>query len=102
MQGSPSVNVGGQYTVDFFLALFPESLMNDIVFESKRYAVKQGKDHFKLEVDDLRDFLGINLIMTYIRYPQIQLYWSSDDSLRMKLIADNMPAYDGTPSLTSE
>jgi len=39
----------------------------------------------------LRDFLGINLIMTYIRYPQIQLYWSSDDSLRMNLIADNMP-----------
>lgn len=39
----------------------------------------------------MRDFLGINLIMTYIRYPQIQLYWSSDDSLRMNLIADNMP-----------
>lgn len=29
--------------------------------------------------------------MTYIKYPNVRMYWSSQDGLRMDLIADAMP-----------
>lgn len=36
-------------------------------------------------------FLGINLIMSYIHYPRIRMYWSSEYGLRMDQIATAMP-----------
>ena len=35
-------------------------------------------------------FLGINITMTYIRYPRLRMYWSSDPSVRCNIIADAM------------
>ena len=35
-------------------------------------------------------FLGINLIMGYIRYPRAQMYWSSEDGLRLGMITNAM------------
>jgi hypothetical protein len=63
--------------------------MNHIVTESNRYATSLGND-LNLTVPELEVFLGINIMMTYIKYPNTRLYWSSVPSLRMNSIADSM------------
>jgi len=35
-------------------------------------------------------FFAINIAMTYIKYPNVRMYWSSQGGLRMNLIADAM------------
>lgn len=83
--------------MDFFhLKLFPESLFELIVFESTRYAIKKNKNkkkqpNFKLTVHELKTYLGINIIMTYINYPKSRKYCLSILGVRMDLIANSTP-----------
>jgi hypothetical protein len=39
---------------------------------------------------ELKVFFGINIAMTYIKYSNVRMYWSSQEGLRMNLIADAM------------
>ena len=55
------------------------------------YALQQGKGNLNLSPAELKVFLGINLTMTYIKYPRTRMYWSSNPGLRQNLIADPMP-----------
>lgn len=63
--------------------------MNHIVTQSNRYATSLGND-LNLTAPELEVFLGINIMMTYIKYPNTRLYWSLVPSLRMNSIADRM------------
>lgn len=71
--------------------MFPESLWDMAVEETIRYAVQSGEENFTTNVKELKTYLAMNIIMTYIKYPQYRMYWSSKESLRMDMIADSMP-----------
>ncbi|XP_046396458.1 piggyBac transposable element-derived protein 3-like [Ischnura elegans] len=84
------VKVNGEFPVDYFLGLITEKYMNDLVEQSCLYAFQNGKENFKLTISELKVFLGITLVMTYVKYPRVRLYWSSDTGLKLSLVAENM------------
>lgn len=88
--GRFQVNVQAESPLDMFMYLFPQDLLADIVYQTNLYACQNGKDNLRLSVEELKVFLGIVIAMTYIRYPRIRHYWSSENGLRMSLIADAM------------
>ncbi|KAB0795811.1 hypothetical protein PPYR_09872, partial [Photinus pyralis] len=77
--------------IDYFLFYFSDEILEEIVFQSNLYAHQLDKPNFTLTKYELQTFLGINLIMSYIRYPRTRLYWNSDAAFRMSFIADSMP-----------
>lgn len=64
--------------------------MEQIVFESNRYAMLKGHN-FRMTLCDLQTYLGMNIIMTYIKYPRSRMYWSSIVGLGLSMISDAMP-----------
>lgn len=82
--------INGSSPYDYFLKLFPAALLVLIVEMSNLYAVQNNKENFKLTVGELYIFLGINIMMTYIKYPSIRMYWSNILGLRIDLIVDSM------------
>lgn len=75
----------------FFCQLLPDELVDIIAKEATRYVSQSGEPNFTTSMEEIKKFLAINLIMTYIRYPNYRMYWSSLTSLRMDLIADTLP-----------
>ena len=77
--------------VDIFQQLVPDDLLNDIVFFSNVYAMQiQGHENFKLTLPELKRFIGMDFVMTYIRYARIRMYWSSQQELHQSVIVDTM------------
>ena len=89
--GKWKVNVEGTEPIDFFMHLFPEDLLSDIVHNSNLYALQKGKENLALTKNEMKTFLGINLVMSYLKYPRSRIYWSSEEGLRLELIANAMP-----------
>lgn len=89
-QGQSTVNVQGEEPIEIFYSLFPDSLLDMIVYQSNVYAVSKGKINFCLTKPELKVFLGINLLMSYIKYPRLRMYWSSNPGLRQNGIANAM------------
>lgn len=91
--GSEKVNI--DITDDslyaFFNQIFSEKLFEHITFETNRYASQCNKPSFKITVKELKLFFVINIAMTCIKYPNVRMYWSSVEGIRMNLIADTMP-----------
>ncbi|CAK6983472.1 PREDICTED: piggyBac transposable element-derived protein 2-like [Scomber scombrus] len=88
--GDWKVNVEGGEPVDFFRHLFPLDLIDEIVHNTNMYALQKGKENLGVTSEEMQIFLGINMVMGYIRYPRARMYWSSEDGLRLGLIADAM------------
>uniref|UniRef100_A0A8C6SAS8 PiggyBac transposable element-derived protein domain-containing protein n=1 Tax=Neogobius melanostomus TaxID=47308 RepID=A0A8C6SAS8_9GOBI len=72
------------------LHLFPADLIDDITYNTNLYALQKGKENLAVTGEEMQIFLGINLIMGYIRYPRARMYWSSEDGLRLGIIANAM------------
>uniref|UniRef100_A0AAR2KQS2 PiggyBac transposable element-derived protein domain-containing protein n=1 Tax=Pygocentrus nattereri TaxID=42514 RepID=A0AAR2KQS2_PYGNA len=79
------------YPIDFFMHLFTQDMINDIVHNTNLYSVQKGKEKLALTSEEFKTFLGINMVMSYVRYPRSRMYWSSETGLRLELIADAMP-----------
>lgn len=78
--------------VDIFLKFLSDDLLDEIVYQSNLYASQTDiSNPLNLTRAELYAFLGINIVMTFIRYPRYRLYWSSDSALRCNMIADAMP-----------
>jgi len=45
---------------------------------------------FYIVYQRIKFFFAINIVMTYIKYPNVRMYWFSQEGLRMDLIADAM------------
>jgi len=73
-----------------FDKVFPDELFELIMEESVLYARKCKNNTFQLTKNELLVYLGMNIVMTYIKYPNGRMYWSSKPGLRMDLIADAM------------
>lgn len=90
--GNKLININVKETTPYsvFIQLFTESLFEKIRTETIKYAVQNGKENFNLSIKELKVFFAINIAMTYIKYPNVRMYWSSQEGLRMNLIADAM------------
>lgn len=88
--GCHQVNIHGDSPVDYFYHLFSLELFEEIVEQSNLYASQKGKDDFQLTVGELKTFLGVVLVMTYIKYACTKMYWNSEEGVRMDLIANVM------------
>lgn len=89
--GELKVNIEGTEPIDFFMHLFPEDLIDEIVLKTNLYALQKGKENLAITNSEMKTFLGINLVMSYLRYPRSRMYWSSEEGLRLDLIANAMP-----------
>ncbi|KAG7236450.1 hypothetical protein INR49_000928 [Caranx melampygus] len=89
--GESKMNVEGADPIDFFMHLFTQDIIDDIVYNTNLYAVQKGKDKLALTSEEFKTFLGINMVMSYVRYPRSRMYWSSETGLHLELIADAMP-----------
>ena len=88
--GNYAINIDGEEPYDFFIKIFTEEIFQFILTEANRFAFQNGKMTFKLAMNELKTFLGINIMMTFIKYPQVRMYWSSIEALRMNMIAKSM------------
>lgn len=88
--GTHKVNFQGEVPLDYFLNLFPNDLLEKITYQTNLYALQKGKENLALTIPELKIFLGVALVMSYIKYPRIRQYWSSEAGLRMDLIADSI------------
>ncbi|XP_014486381.1 PREDICTED: piggyBac transposable element-derived protein 2-like [Dinoponera quadriceps] len=89
--GVHEIKISGRTPYSYFIQIFSEDIFNHIAEETIRYAVQYGKDIFNISISEMKQFFGINIVMTYISYPNYRLYWSSNPSLRLGIIADAMP-----------
>lgn len=89
---NPVVNTNQEHSkpYSYFCQIFTQDIFEHIRLETIRYAVECGKDSFTLTVKELKTFFAINIAMTYIRYPNVRMYWSSLPGMRMSMIADSM------------
>ena len=89
--GEWKVNVEGKETINFFMHLFPEELIDDIVQNTNMYALQKGQENLALTNAGLKTFLGINMVMSYLKYPRSRMYGSSEEGLHLDWIANAMP-----------
>ncbi|XP_067939747.1 piggyBac transposable element-derived protein 3-like [Watersipora subatra] len=91
-QREATIHLGGNIEpIDIFSHYFTDQLLDDIVYQSNLYAIQQSIDTpLGLTKGELFIFLGINIVMTYIRYSRLRMYWSSNTGLRCNLIANAM------------
>nr|CAH7713898.1 unnamed protein product [Callosobruchus chinensis] len=78
---------------DIFLQLFPESLIESIVFQTNLYALqKHGKTSaFKAtSKEEMGAFLAVNLLMGIKKLPSYRDYWSSRPELRDLFISQTL------------
>lgn len=73
----------------YFIRFFPESLIRSVVNETNLYSVqKQGKS-VDTNLEEMKTFLGMNILMGIIKLPAYTDYWNV--KLRIPQIADVMP-----------
>lgn len=89
-KGKFKININGSTPYNFFNKIFPEEIINIICTETNCYAKSLGDKTFLVVKKDIEIFLGINIVMTYIKYPSIRMYWSSEKGLGLPFIADAM------------
>jgi hypothetical protein len=91
-QGKPKINVTNtQSPFDIFSYFFNTGLLDDIVYNTNLYSIQKNVNMpLNLTRGELMIFLGINVAMTYIRYPRLRMYWSSDSAVRCAMVADAM------------
>ncbi|KAF2890508.1 hypothetical protein ILUMI_15665 [Ignelater luminosus] len=88
--GSEATNIQGNSSLEYFLSFFTEDIVENIVYQTNIYAAQNNKLNVGFTKKEFCRFLGINLIMSYIKYPRLRFYWSSDEGLQINLIANSM------------
>ena len=64
-------------------------LLSMMKTESERYAAQNGRE-FKISEEELRAFLGVNIVMGINKLPTIKSYWSVDEGLGNPVIQKAM------------
>ncbi|XP_046685368.1 piggyBac transposable element-derived protein 4-like [Homalodisca vitripennis] len=78
--------------VDVFSALFPDDLVDKLVFETNVYATQIGGGviRFPTTRKEMKVFLGLNILMGIKKLPSYRDYWSSEADLRDDYISSYM------------
>ncbi|RXM37305.1 PiggyBac transposable element-derived protein 3 [Acipenser ruthenus] len=86
--GEHKMNIDEEEPVGLFLQLVHEDFLQDMVFQSNLYAMQHGSASFNLNDPELKTFLGINFVMTYIRYAHPDLV--TDGLWKIKSFLDKL------------
>lgn len=63
--------------LDAFNRYIPENIISDIALAtSQRITSESGRD-IGVSAQMMKQFIGINIIMSYIKYPRIRMYWAA-------------------------
>lgn len=96
--GPTSVMTEEDSALDFFLLFVDNRMLNNMVRETKRYAVQtleiQNKDPSKwkeVTLQELKAFLGLLIAMSIHLLPSLRDYWSSDWVLGVPAYAKIVP-----------
>lgn len=65
-------------------------MFEQIKTETIWYAFQSGNVSFTLSLNELKTFFAMNIATTYIKYPNVRMYWSSLPGMRQNMIADAM------------
>ncbi|GBN31857.1 hypothetical protein AVEN_163742-1 [Araneus ventricosus] len=76
--------------LDYFYQLIPESYLEEMCFQGNLYAMQRGKESVNISIGEMKVFLGINFVMTYVKYARLRQYWSTIGDLRLGVIANYM------------
>ncbi|KAJ8971583.1 hypothetical protein NQ314_000641 [Rhamnusium bicolor] len=87
----PNVPDDTEIPTDTFMCLFTTELIDKIVFETNLYAVQKFDDRFQpTDSEEIRCFLGVNLMMGLARKPSYRDHWSSTMQIRDPFISSSM------------
>lgn len=78
--------------LDIFMLLFSEELLQKLVFETNLYAFQNntGNTYLPTTYNEMRCFLGLNILMGIKHLPSYKDYWSAREELRDHYIASCM------------
>lgn len=65
-------------TLDIFFCLFPKSFIETLVRQTNLYATQTKKKFEKVTFNEMKQFLGINILMGLKKSPSYRNYWSKD------------------------
>lgn len=77
--------------ISFFLCLLPETFLEFIVEQSNRYCNQLQKPFQPITKEEIKQFIGINIMMGIKHLPSYRDYWSSNPQLRDSYISSIMP-----------
>nr|CAH7734315.1 unnamed protein product [Callosobruchus chinensis] len=78
--------------IDVFLCLFPEELIDSVVFHTNLYATQKqtndgGKPFQPTNREEIKLFLGVNILMGVKKLTSLKDYWSSQEEIRDSYIS---------------
>lgn len=78
--------------LDFFEQFVDDDLVGHIVTETNRYAEqkKRGKMWYPVTSEEIRVFLGLTILQSVIKKPELRQYWSTDPLLVTPFFASCM------------
>lgn len=88
----PNVPAGScSNPVKTFLLLFSEDFLDTIASQTNLYFQQVGKPYEETNTEEMKKFIGINLLMGIKRQPSYRDYWSCDPKLTDEYIRSIMP-----------
>lgn len=72
----------------FFSRYFTDELFEDMTKFTNIYAIQQHSKFKRTTMGELKNFIGIHIMMGNLHYPRVRFYW--DTNLRIPRIADCM------------
>ena len=75
--------------MDAFKLFFDDTLMDRLHFETNLKSVQKGKPA-EISKDEIKVFLGINMMMGYNHRPRLYQYWETHKDLEMDLMKSSM------------
>jgi hypothetical protein len=75
--------------IEYFLEFFSNELIQEITEQTRLYAAQNDKTNFQLSNDEMKQFLGVILLMGIVQMPDYKMYWA--DGSRFPFIADLLP-----------
>lgn len=76
---------------DLFLLLFSEDLIDKIVFHTNLYATQRAKPFRPTTLEEMKTFIGINILMGIKKLPSYRDYWSTSPMLHDNYISSLIP-----------
>ena len=80
---------GDKTPIDYFKGYFTEDLLEKMSQETNLYGVLANGRSLQTNVNEIRKFIGINILMGNFHLPRVKMYWGS--VTRIPSIADAMP-----------
>ncbi|KAK2701227.1 hypothetical protein QYM36_020103 [Artemia franciscana] len=77
-----------QTPLDLFRMFITEDILSNIVDQTNLNAMRKKNIALKLSLEELRRFLGVQMLMSILKLPAIRMYW--ENGIRYSPVADTM------------